>query len=52
MNCGLKLKISCITFTNYDEDDNSDGDDHSGNDDQLDVSCNYQQAMETLKRST
>ena len=32
--------------------DHSDGDDDSDGDDQLDVSCNYQQAVETLKRNT
>ena len=31
--------------------DHSDGDDDSDSDDQLDVSCNYQQAVETLKRN-
>ena len=62
----LFLKGTSITFTNYDEDDeyncygddqlrgddHSDGDDYSDCDDQLDVSCNYQQAVETLKRNT
>ena len=38
----------------YDEDDDfyGYGDDDSDVDDQLDVSCNYQQAVETLKRNT
>ena len=50
----LFLKGTSITFTNYDEDDEDYdyGDDYSDGDDQLDVSCNYQQAVETLKRNT
>ena len=37
-----------------DDDDDFDGygDDHSDCDDQLDVSCNYQQAVEALERNT